>query len=199
MNLLAHAVRLDNLRHEVRLGISTRGVVGVEHPDAAYYATMSYPAIRRALRGLALGPGDVFVDIGCGKGRVLCCAARRPVAHVIGVDVSAPLCAAAEVNALRLRGRRAPITVHNVDARAFDYARGTAFFLFNPFGADTLDRVLTKIRDDVGGRPVRLAYAVPTHRDVVDTHGWLEPWPSPAAADWLAFYRARTGLVGAVA
>jgi cyclopropane fatty-acyl-phospholipid synthase-like methyltransferase len=192
----AHAVRLDNLRNEVRLGISTRGMVDVDHPDSAYYATMSYPAIRRVLRGLALRPTDVFVDIGCGKGRVLCCAARHPVDHVVGVDISADLCAAAEANARRLRGRRSPITVHNVPAHEFDYSRGTVFFLFNPFGAATLDHVLTKIRDDTRGRAVRLAYAVPTHRDVVARHRWLRPWARPATADWLRFYRAGPDLGG---
>jgi cyclopropane fatty-acyl-phospholipid synthase-like methyltransferase len=170
------AVRLNNIWSEQRLGISTRGVLPVDHDDAVHYATMGYGTIWRILSHLQLQPGDVFVDIGCGKGRVLCCAARHPIEHVSGVDVSSQLCDAARVNAEHLRGRHAPITIHNIVAQDFDYSDATVLFMYHPFGADTLQLVLSKARTDTGGRGVRIAYAnpTPTHEAMLREQSWLE-------------------------
>src|SRR3954470_21687653 len=130
--------RLNNAYWEKRLGISTRGTVEVDHFDSERYATLSYLLIWRILDHLALGPSDTFVDIGSGKGRVLCCAARYHVQQVVGVDLSEPFCATARENARRMRGRRAPISIHTAMANNFDYSAATVLFLFNPFGAATL-------------------------------------------------------------
>jgi SAM-dependent methyltransferase len=165
--------RLNNLWWEFRLGISTRGLVPVDHPDSVHYATMSYGTVRSILRHLDLRESDVFVDIGCGKGRVLCCAGRYGVRQVTGVDLSTPLCREAEANARRLRGRRAPITVENKMAQDFDYSTATVLFMFDPFGAATLEPVLERIGRDTEGRSVRLAYANPSHDTVLQDQAWL--------------------------
>jgi SAM-dependent methyltransferase len=165
--------RLKNLWWEHRLGVSTRGVVPVAHFDSTHYATMNYSTIWSVLDHLALGPSDVFVDVGCGKGRVLCCAARYPVERVVGVDLCEPLCEVARENARRMRGRRAAISVEATVADVFDYSAATVLFLFDPFGAATLEPLL----EDVGRRPsgsVRIAYANPTHDDVFLRQPWLE-------------------------
>ncbi len=167
--------RLNNLWWEFRLGIRTRGIVEVQHPDAYHYATMFYSTIRKVLDRLELGHDDVVVDIGCGKGRVVCLAALNDVKKVVGVDLSGEFCDAARANARNMRGRRAPIEVHNVPAQEFDYSGTTAVFLFNPFGATTLDEVLNKIVSDVKDRSrLRIAYANPAHDDVFTRHSWLE-------------------------
>jgi precorrin-6B methylase 2 len=188
--------RLDNVWHESMYGISTRGIVDTDHPDSVYYATMPYQAIRKVLRQLALQPSETFVDIGCGKGRVVCCAARQRMASVIGIDISEALCAQARINAERLRGRKTPITIHQLPAQEFDYSGADALFLFNPFGADTLDQVLTRIEKDNEARAVRIAYATPTHKAVFNDHGWLEEYRQPGATDvdsseGVAFFRTR--------
>jgi cyclopropane fatty-acyl-phospholipid synthase-like methyltransferase len=185
--------RVVNEYWERRLRISTRGIVPIDHADSVFYATMNYSAIWRVLDHLDLGPSDVFVDIGCGKGRVLCCAARYPVAQVMGVDLSAPLTEEARENARRLRGRRAPVTVHASDATAFDYSQATALFLFNPFGADTMSLVLDKISGQAH-EGLRIAYAQPTHDDVFERQSWLERtahWEASEGTSSVSFYRLR--------
>jgi trans-aconitate methyltransferase len=155
------------------LNISSRGVVPVTHADSVHYATMNYATIWAVLDHLRLGPADVFVDIGCGKGRVLCCAARYPVQRVHGVDLYHSLCAGARENARRMRGRRAPISVETNKAEDFDYTAATVLFLFDPFGPATLANVLRKIRREARGS-VRIAYANPTHDVVFQEQTWLE-------------------------
>jgi cyclopropane fatty-acyl-phospholipid synthase-like methyltransferase len=190
------ALRLDNLWHESTYGISTRGVVDIDNPDSVYYAATPYSSIRRFLEHLEMRPSETFVDIGCGKGRVVCCAARYELAQVIGIDISEDLCAQARTNAERLRGRKSPITIYTGPAQEFDYSKADALFLFNPFGADTLDQVLTKIRNDKRDQPVRFAYAIPTHKHVFSDHTWLEEYQPAAAAsapasDDVAFFRTK--------
>jgi precorrin-6B methylase 2 len=186
-------LRASNHYWERNLGISTRGTGPIEHSDSEPYATMSYRTIWPILDHLAPGPSDVLVDIGSGKGRVLCCAARYPVARVIGVDFSAPLCETARGNAGRMRDRRAPIVVHTGAAEDFDYSEATVLFLFNPFGAATLASVLEKVREDVGGS-LRIAYAQTTHDDLFQQQPWLEQtdhWEAPDGAPDVSFYRSR--------
>jgi len=153
------------------LGISTRGTQAIDYPDAVFYATMPYPALERCLDHLNIQVNDTFVDIGCGKGRMLCLAARRQLRGVVGVDVSGELCDIARSNALKLRGKRTAITVHQSSAEQFDYSSATVFFLFNPFHEKTLDATLTKIRADLQ-TSARFAYATPTFHDVFVQHGF---------------------------
>jgi SAM-dependent methyltransferase len=186
--------RLGNIWWEWRLGIETRGLMPIEHADSGHYATMSYSTIWSILDHLALGPSDVFADIGSGKGRVLCCAAQYSVDQVIGVDLSEELCAVARENVRRLRHRRAPITVHQCFADAFDYSSATVLFLFNPFGASTLASVLDKIRRSAG-RAVRIAYAYPLFEEVFGRQDWLtrvEHWDAAASGveHAVSFYRS---------
>jgi SAM-dependent methyltransferase len=190
------ARRMNNLFWERRLGVTTRGVVAVDYPDASQYASIDYALIVRILRRLALQPDDVLVDVGCGKGRVLCCAARFPVRQVVGVDLSEEFCAQARANAERTRGRRSPIEVHQGFAQEFDYSEGTALYMFSPFGPETMEQVLTKIRKDRAGGPVRIAYSNPAFADVFAGQDWLERydfWDRAASGEEhsVAFYRSK--------
>ena len=185
--------RLNNAYWEKRLGISTRGTVQVDHFDSARYATLSYSLIWRILDHLALGPSDTFVDIGSGKGRVLCCAARYRVGQVLGVDLSEPFCAAARENARRMRGRKAPISVQTSTADDFDYSSASVLFFFNPFGEATMVPLLAKIGREVT-REVRVAYAEPTHDDVFRRQTWLEQtehWDAAEGHGAVSFYQSR--------
>jgi len=189
--------RFNNLWWEFSLGVSTRGWSATDHPDAGHYATMRYTTIFAVLEHLHLTPSDVFVDIGCGKGRVLCCAARHRAKQVIGIDLSDQLCCEARINAQRMRGRRAPIAVETALAQEFDYGPATVLFLFDPFGGTTLGQVLAKVAHDTRGREVRVAYANPTYDEVFRAQAWLggrEFWSGAQSGleHDIAFYRSRS-------
>ncbi|GAB3672571.1 hypothetical protein GCM10027589_42120 [Actinocorallia lasiicapitis] len=190
-----HLPRLANLWWETRLGVSTRGTAATGYPDAVHYATMSYATIGKVLDGLELGPDDELADLGSGLGRVLCCAARRPIRAAVGYEVDPGLCGQARRNAVRLRGRKAPITVHEGPAQEMTFRDVTAFFLFDPFGEQTLRAVLDKIEADTGGVGVRFAYANPSHDHVFAERKWLEAHDFWDAAEKglehsVAFYRS---------
>jgi precorrin-6B methylase 2 len=72
-----------------------QGFDGDEH--LGYYM-VPYRLIFMILNRLMLGPNDLFPDIGCRRGMVLCCAARYEVAAIIGLDAVAAMAAAARHN-----------------------------------------------------------------------------------------------------
>ena len=167
---------------ERRLHISTTGKQQIDIADAVAYSTLAYWGIFRVLDRLELRPDDVFVDLGCGKGRVVCSAAMRQAAKVMGVDIDERLCEMARGNADLMRHRQAPIEIINMPVQQFDYRDCTALFLFNPFGPGTLGAVLKSVIESlkVNPRAVRLAYVNPRHDQVfADADGFerYEHWP----------------------
>jgi tRNA G46 methylase TrmB len=103
--------------------------------DDAGYEPMSYFALQRLLKQLLIVPGEVFVDIGCGRGRVVCVFARqRAIAKCVGVEYQVEYAKTAQKNAAKLRGRKAPICIVEGNAAEQNYDDATLIFLFNPFG-----------------------------------------------------------------
>jgi SAM-dependent methyltransferase len=120
--------KLHNMAWEYRLGISARGITEVPLPGSNRSMTLSYADIFAILNRLSLIPDDALIDIGCGKGRVVCCAARFPLREVIGIEHLPELCAAARRNADRMRDRKAPITIVQAHAEEFDYRQGSVLY-----------------------------------------------------------------------
>jgi SAM-dependent methyltransferase len=93
--------------------------------------------------------GFTFVDVGCGKGKVLLSALRYPFARVAGVEYSSYLCQVAERNlavARLLRRRCADVQVTCADAVEYPIPEGPViFFFYNPFIYDVMERMLRNI------------------------------------------------------
>ena len=146
-----------------------------KHPDSVIYGAAEYFSIRRLIRTLAPGPPDVILDLGCGKGRVLCEFARHRVKKVIGVELNEAHCATARRNAAQLRGRLSPIEIRCGDAVSTDVADCTIVFMFNPFGPDTMREVLSGLQASLAKNPrrLRVAYYTPRFQEVFLAAGWL--------------------------
>jgi len=187
-HLVRNALRLENALYEYRLGISTHGLVNWTPGDWSqnehlYYFATSYRRIFRILDALHLGPADTFIDLGCGKGRVACCASRYPVGEVIGIEDVAGLCAAAEKNLRNLSGKRAPTRILCGKAEGFDYTTGTVIYMFHAFGPKTIGAVLSQLDKGLRLNPrhVTLVYVNPIHEHVLQETKWLklyERWPA---------------------
>jgi SAM-dependent methyltransferase len=154
---------------ERRLGIRTTGRKDADTADAVPYSTFAYAQIFDVVDRLALTEHDTFVDVGCGKGRVVCAAALRPLRSAVGIDIDPVLCEIARANASRLRGRRCPIEIACASAHEFDYAACTALLLFNPFNFATLKAMLDAIVTARRAKPapLRIAYVNPRCESVL--------------------------------
>jgi SAM-dependent methyltransferase len=134
--------------------------------DRVPYVPSPWHLLRRVLRNVELSDRDTFVDIGCGKGRIVHQAARMRFQRVIGVEVSPKLAEVARA-ALAARSRRhrcKNVEIVVADAREFEVPDDmTIAYLFRPFGAETLEVLLSNVIESIDRHPrrVRLIYVWP--------------------------------------
>jgi predicted RNA methylase len=164
--------RLSTLAWDRHLGIVTDDTnVGARlgRPVDRGSRPISYLTLARLQRRWRLRMNDTLLDVGSGSGRVICYFASRGVGRVIGVEIDEDLVEMARANSvsLALEGK---VDVVRVDALDFDIPSDvTAVFLYNPFAAETLERVVDNLvaAHARHGRRLRLAYANPIHREVI--------------------------------
>jgi SAM-dependent methyltransferase len=133
------------------------------HPERLLYVPSPWHVLPRALRYIGVSDRDTFVDFGCGKGRIVHQAAKRPFGRVIGVEISPVLADAARVALAEQAHKHRCPNVEIVVADATDYRVPddlTVAFFFRPFIGQTLDTVLQGIIDSIDRQPrvVRIIY-----------------------------------------
>jgi SAM-dependent methyltransferase len=169
--------KVNNIFWEFYLGIKTRGVTTVDPGDKEHihYGTVPYRTINTILDNLQLSPNDVFVDLGCGKGRVVCCSSLRKIRQSIGVEYSTDLSALAKCNAVKVKNKRSSIKIITTDAEQFDFTIGSIYYLFHPFGPKTLKNVLNGMYIGLQRlpRPIKIVYVNPVHHNVFKEYPWL--------------------------
>jgi SAM-dependent methyltransferase len=168
--------RACDLLWEARLGIQTTGGALSLHPDARDYGCLAYDTYFKILDRLELQPEDVVVDIGCGKGRVVCVAATYRVKEVIGVDIDPRLLALGQANGRRMRNRRAPVRFACQSAADFDFDPVSVVVLISPFGEATMEKTLARIERSLEARPrsLRIAYGNPVLSPMLAAKRWLK-------------------------
>ena len=124
---------------------------------ATGYRTASERFIRYLISQLGINYREYdFVDIGCGKGRVLLIASSFPFRSICGIELSRPAFEIAEKNIQTYRcadQKCFNIHVRNVDARWFDpNIENTVYYFFEPFDEFILGTVLTKISSKLRGQ-----------------------------------------------
>ena len=101
-----------------------------------------------------------FIDLGAGMGRAMLLAAAYPFRAVLGVELHPTLARIARKNLAfwRAAGRtRVPMRMFCRDALEFPLPAGPCVvFLFNPFGAPVLRRLLRAWRQARAERPAQL-------------------------------------------
>jgi SAM-dependent methyltransferase len=172
----AIALQADRLEQRFDRGLNTAlhvyNLPEITAVDGVVYLPTAWHVLPRALRSLRAGRGDVFVDFGCGKGRIVHQAAKWPLRRVIGVEISAELASFAErlVAAHRQEYRCPDVDIAVGDAAHFDVPDDlTIAFMFDPFRGKTMDAVLHNVLASIDRRPrgVTLIYVNPTQGDRV--------------------------------
>lgn len=143
--------RTRRVRTSWDLSLEQAGIAAETAGDSEAYQPARARHIRMALREMPVKDvrGYSFVDLGSGKGRSLFVAAEWPFRQVIGVEFSPVLQRRAEGNLRRFRpraGGAVRIVSMQGDAAHFVFPEGPlVLYLFNPFGAATMQRVLTRL------------------------------------------------------
>lgn len=183
----AHDAEIDQA-FDRRFGVDTGGVIAqadldVDHPNwvhgSAYVATSPFDFAQVvAPYGLDF-PKTSFVDLGCGKGRVLLMASALPFARVVGVEYSQSLAAIARDNLLRYRGPRAAAAAEVVvgDASAYTYPDGDlVVFMYHPFDEVVMQRVIDALARTLRDAPRNLLvlYFKPVYAELWQAADFVE-------------------------
>lgn len=145
-----------------------------QRSDAARNISSRYFHLLIVRRYLRLSPDDIVCDVGSGVGRALFVLAKTPCKALRGIELSETAVAAFARNASRFKGPAEKISVVRGDVAQQKYTNETVFFLFNPFGPDTLHAFLDELKSSITANPrsVRLCY-LGDHVEILDRVSWL--------------------------
>ncbi len=128
--------------------------LGVTYLRDPRKSNSDYRVLRSVFDG-RLHEDDVLVDVGCGAGRVLSCwLGMGFTGQIYGLEADPRLAR----SAARRFDRRANVEIRQGDAVEHLPDGGTIFFLFNPFGAETMERFAARLSSAVSGRSVTVLY-----------------------------------------
>jgi SAM-dependent methyltransferase len=171
------------------------------------YAPAPFHVVVTVLAQLAIPCEQyVFVDLGCGKGRVLLLASGFPFRAIVGVEYSPRLSSIARENVLRYRHpdqRCQDLQVIEGDAADFDFPpQPLVVFFHHPFDEPVFRRVLARLERSLAThpRPVVVVYFDPRCGHLFDTSGLFQRRPLEDPAEWtvpVAVFDARCAVQSA--
>lgn len=173
---------------DARFGTDTAGEIPAEHlglgpaalAEAAAYEPTDPAAFRRMVACLPIRHRDyTFVDLGAGKGRAVLLATLVPFGRVIGVEASPLLHRIASENVkawARAGGDGRQVRLLLQDAAAYTPPlQPCVIYLFNPFHAGVLARVLRNLRATLeqSRRDLWIVYYNPQLLELLRQQSWL--------------------------
>jgi hypothetical protein len=198
-------MHISDVAMDLRLGVRTRGFADNEDSvgplslegDPHAYEPIHADWWRRCMSALPPMPANAtFVDLGAGRGRPMILAARMGFRRIVGVELDPVLAGTATRNVQRWKERQGStdrsgrlMTVVQMDAATYPLPEGPlVIFMANPFGPETLRRVLQQVvaRHTVGKGDVVVVYFNPVHEHVFGEYPSLSL--HDRGADW-AVYR----------
>lgn len=193
--------RLSERYHEYRLGIRTNGFVpelkefGFESSDLVDYSPAPYAAFLTAMHRISVNESDVFVDYGCGLGRIVSVAAQYPFKKIIGVDLVQEFVVIAQENVDRASKVSRCQDIELLVANALHYelpGDANVIHFYNPFRGETLEQVVAGLKRSLLSSPrtVTLLFANPDDFErVTSNETWIQsvgkdiPFPLRSNAD----------------
>jgi SAM-dependent methyltransferase len=134
-----------------------------------------YRCLDRMMRQLDLAPRDVFVDVGCGEGRVLTYLYLRKFrGRLIGVELDPDV--AEQARQRTAHCANIEIRCANVLEDPALVQQATVYYLFNPFNGKIFSKFVALLEKSCP-HPVRLAYLFDYYAPYLDGRpGWSRMW-----------------------
>lgn len=155
--------RTHHVRTTGDVALREAGIADADRADSELYVPARPANIREALRAAPVRDVSqyTFVDFGSGKGRALFVAAEMPFRRVVGLEFSGRLHedARRNVRTFRFRGEDGSrIEPLHRNAMHFDFPHGPlVLYLFNPFGATTMQVVMDRLAASLARDPRHVA------------------------------------------
>jgi 2-polyprenyl-3-methyl-5-hydroxy-6-metoxy-1,4-benzoquinol methylase len=173
------------VKGEKKYGINTTGAdelnklneKGIDIEHATMYMPASYDLLEHVFSSMPMSSFKHFIDIGCGKGRILCVAAHYGVARVTGIDFSKEFCDAAKLNLAKTKLIIPALDykVYNNDAFYFEIPDDAdCIFMFNPFDEVIMSGVIENIEMSLERAPRKMTvvYANPLQKHLFLEQGY---------------------------
>lgn len=141
------------------------------------YEPTNIMPLKRLFNNLKFPKDSVFVDLGCGKGRVLLVASEFGFKEVRGIEFSGELCTIAKNNCSNYQVKTGIKTrIQIVESDVVDYIINddeNVFFLFHSFNAVVLNKVLENITVSLTIQPrkIWIVYRNPEIGFIIAEHG----------------------------
>jgi SAM-dependent methyltransferase len=184
---IAMHILLCEIKGEKKYNITTTGAdelkslekKGIEIDHATIYMPASYDLLEEVFERIKNTGHNHFLDIGCGKGRVLSVAAHHGFNKVTGLDFSRQLCNDAEKNlaATKQAFSNLQYKVINNDAFYFEIPDDVdCIFMFNPFDDVIMNGVAENILEsfEINPRIITLIYVNPIYKEELLEVGFKE-------------------------
>jgi SAM-dependent methyltransferase len=158
-----HKVKLDDLTIQ-----SENKQWGVD-----YMPTGVLP-FKKLMKEIDFPKESVFVDVGCGKGRLLLLASQYGFKKILGIEFSHQLYEEAKKNIAQFQkknGKR--LNIDLIESDVVDYvieSNQNVFFLYNPFSAQVMTRFLENIKTSLHKkyRKIWLIYHYPACQNIIE-------------------------------
>jgi SAM-dependent methyltransferase len=152
---------------------------GIDTQHATIYMPASYDLLEDVFANIPMPSFTHFIDIGCGKGRVMCVAANFGATKVTGIDFSKEFCDAAKLNLAKtkLLFPALEYKVLNNDAFYFDIPDDAdCLFMFNPFDDVIMSGVIENIEISLERAPrkITVVYANPIQKHLFLEKGYQQ-------------------------
>lgn len=179
-----------DLCFDFRHGTRTYGIVQLEsltieserRREGQFYVATPRYEFKQVMAKIGINCARyVFIDQGCGMGRVLFYAAEAGFRRVIGIELSSELAAIARENLVRYRGKgRKCVEIEVMTGDAGEFAvpmRPCVIYFFNPFSAVVTAASLARIKEacEAGNRDIYIIwYNVTGNAEPLFRAEWLE-------------------------
>lgn len=149
---------LGDVRTSGNVGLAKLELTDAQRAHASPYEPTPFGVLEDMMLSLDIDHRRfTFVDLGAGKGRIVCLASAWPFHKIVGVELSKPLARTARHNASELSAewqkcRRIEI----IEADAAEWvppAEPLVLYMFNPFGAEIIARVFDAVQQSFERAP----------------------------------------------
>ena len=162
----------DHLTYRSSVDFSTwvsQEEAGFDEKRGNQYQPSDIRSLKKALSLYRIQDSDALIDIGCGKGKVMCVCAKYPFQAVHGLELSPALAETAQRNFSIFGLEKCRVIVG--DAVQFtDYDEYTFFYMFNPFPENVFRAALQNIMQSLERVPRKcvLIYMNPVYHNMIE-------------------------------
>ena len=185
---IALFVIAHEIRGELKYGLNTIGIDdlssvrenNIDTSHATMYMPLNYFMLETLMKRIVRFPDNQgFLDMGCGRGRVVSVAAHYHFTNITGLDFSVQLCKDAIRNTERQKKKFPGITIDIINEEASHFEIPgfvNTLFFFNPFDADIMGCVLNNLLKSLEKKPrtFRVIYANPQYKYLFLEKGFVE-------------------------